>query len=187
MRGIFPVHLRWYHLVAFSSNPETIGLKSWPTRTKPLVRRRLPRGKPGKFSNGWFVPRTPSIPARNTADGPAPKSLLFPSDPWIHDKRDYWEGPKMCECKTYARLRVTPIKLSSRSVEGLKPYPRSGEGCRDLYLGNLNMSKRSSMAGLLSGAYGLPGRATGFGKLSRLRAVNGFKPQFRSMNFRIET
>jgi len=93
----------------------------------------------------------------------------------------------MCECKTYGWLRVTPIKLSSRSVEGLKPHPRSVEGCRDLYLGNLNMSKRSSMAGLLSGVYGLPGRATGFGKLSRLRAVNGFKPQFRSMNFRIET
>jgi hypothetical protein len=96
-------------------------------------------------------------------------------------------GSKMRECKTYAWLRITPIKRSSRSVEGLEPYRRSGEGCRDLYLGNLNMSKRSSMAGLLSGAYGLPGKATGFGKLSRLRAVNGFKPQFRSMNFRIET
>jgi hypothetical protein len=52
---------------------------------------------------------------------------------------------------------------------------------------NWNMSNRSPRAGLFVGTYGLSGVDTGFGKLSRLRVVNGVTCQFLSMNFRIDT
>jgi len=42
------------------------------------------------------------------------------------------------------------------------------------------------MAGILTGTYGLSGIEMGFGRLSRLRAVSGFRRQFRSMNFSTE-
>jgi hypothetical protein len=39
---------------------------------------------------------------------------------------------------------------------------------------------------MLSGTYGLRGDTTGFGRLSRLRPVSGFRRQLRSMNFSTE-
>jgi len=48
------------------------------------------------------------------------------------------------------------------------------------------MSNRSLIDGTFRGMYGLRADTTGFGKLSRLRVVTGFRRQFRSMNFRTE-
>src|SRR5579883_798032 len=50
----------------------------------------------------------------------------------------------------------------------------------------LNRSMRLPMAGLFLGTYGLFLSARGFGRLSRLRSVRGFNPQFASMNFTTE-
>ena len=52
--------------------------------------------------------------------------------------------------------------------------------------GNVNIVRRSPIAGLLSGKYGAFCAETGLGKLSRLREDNGGKVQFHSMNFRID-
>src|SRR5258708_19020225 len=45
---------------------------------------------------------------------------------------------------------------------------------------------RSPIAGRLIGTYGLALPAIGFGRLSRLRLESGVRPQFFSMNLRIE-
>ena len=50
-----------------------------------------------------------------------------------------------------------------------------------------NASNRSASAGLLVGTYGLLFATVGFGRLSRLRVVSGFRFQLRSMNYSSET
>jgi hypothetical protein len=46
---------------------------------------------------------------------------------------------------------------------------------------------KSVMAGPFMGTYGFSGRASGFGRLSRLRSDSGDTRQLRSMNFRMDT
>jgi len=83
-------------------------------------------------------------------------------------------------------LSVTGIRNPSSG------YRRYGRG-RGVGLGRgvgvgwgmANKARRSPIAGLLIGKYGL-GAETGFGKLSRLRDDNGGRFQFHSMNFRID-
>ena len=52
--------------------------------------------------------------------------------------------------------------------------------------GNSNASNRSPIAGALTGTYGCVCNWIGFGRLSRLLCVIGFRCQLRSMNFTID-
>jgi hypothetical protein len=71
-----------------------------------------------------------------------------------------------------AGLTLAALKMSA-----------SGQECGP----KLNISIRSPIAGELVGTYGLSAALVGFCRLSRLRPVNGVRPQLRSTNFRIET
>src|SRR6516165_288841 len=64
-----------------------------------------------------------------------------------------------------------------------RPVDHGQERRRQRSRSKSNMSKRSPIAGMLTGTYGLPPAVMGLGRLSRVRAVSGFKRQLRSMNF----
>ena len=69
-------------------------------------------------------------------------------------------------------LRDTSTQKSSykkMAGAGIQLRPLLIDGVCYLLFGKSNIPKRSSMAGLLTGTYGLPGAVIGLGKLSRLR------------------
>src|SRR5262249_26806730 len=79
-----------------------------------------------------------------------------------------------------ARAQLSP---ASRVVRGRRRLRRSRSSAH--WPSKSNISNKSLIAGRLSGTYALV-VWTGFGRLSRLRAVSDFRPQLRSMNFTTE-
>ena len=95
----------------------------------------------------------------------------------------HWSANPAGQSKVSGEAAAAPDHIGRVQPPPLRPTLLV---CRRFFYWKWNMSKRSPIAGILAGTYGLKGLAIGFGRLSRLRLVSGFRLQFRSMNFKIE-